>query len=167
MCYVYILLLVGLISCAKEEYSEDFNEMLQLELIMSDCVYEANTPIDCKAVLSYTGDEDFFHFYSGDPVIMFAIGGPGYFNGESDLLNKGAYLYTINKDNPIECNFKKYIGNHLNTDEAAVDFWKRFVEEDDLLLDVGDYEIFAKCSYSLSPGEETITVIAKEKISVK
>ena len=167
-----ILLVVGilgvLIVFSIDTVKEQTRDLpLQLEIELSDSVYRAGDPIDCKAILSYVGEENSFKFYSGEPVVMFAIGGDGYFNGELDLLNKGMYCYSIERGTAIEYPFKKYIGNHFNSDENAVDFWREFSEEKDLVLKPGEYEIFARCSYSLNPGDEFTTITVSEKIIVK
>jgi hypothetical protein len=86
---------------------------LQLALVFSKPVYNSHEPIICKAILSYIGEEAFFDFYSGKPVIMFAIEGDRYFNGQKDLLQKGLYSCTIKKNYPLEYPFKKYKGEPL------------------------------------------------------
>lgn len=170
MWLVMLSIGMALTGCAKDvpnlkEY--DGEERLQLELVLSDGEYKAGEPIECKAVLSYVGKEETFEFYSGDPVVMFAIGGGQYFNGEKDLLNKGQYSQIIHKGEPIEFPFVKYVGWHLNTNEAAVKFWENFLMDEELVLEPGEYEFFAQCSYMLEPGGESITITASEKVIVK
>lgn len=142
-------------------------EPLKLELVLSDTVYKANEPIECKAILSYVGSEESFQFYSGDPVIMFAIGGGEYFNGETDLLNKGQRVITIQKNNPIESPFVKYQGWHLNSDAEAAAFWQSFLNEEDLVLEPGDYVIYAQCAYALEQGGEYTIITTSKRITVE
>jgi len=145
----------------------DESELLQLELILSHDEYKANTPIDCKAVLSYVGEADYFEFCSGEPLVMFAIAGGEYFKGELDLLNKGQCFWKITKYEPIEVPFRKYKGWHLNTDKEAVLFWESFLVDEELKLEPGEYEIFARCVYASEPGGEYTTITQSKRIIVK
>lgn len=143
---------------------EDNN--LRLELMTSNEIYQSDEAIKCYVKLSYIGEENSFIFYSGSPVIMFALEGGEYFNGEWDLMNKGLDRYEIFKKEPVEYAFKKYMGNHLNTDTRAVDFWRNFMSSDELKLDPGEYKIFARVSYYLIRGGEEFTITASKKIIV-
>lgn len=170
MCLVVLSMVMTLIACTKvnsDTKANDSQEKLRLELILSAKEYKAGEPIECRAVLSYVGEGTSFEFYSGDPIVMFAIGGGQYFNGEKDLLNKGQYPRIIYKNEPIEFPFVKYVGWHLNTDEGAVSFWKEFLMDEELVLEPGEYEIFAQCSYALEPGSESTTITVSEKVTVK
>lgn len=163
-------MVMTLMACTKVNSDTKANgskEKLQLELILSAREYKAGEPIECKAVLSYVGEGESFEFYSGDPIVMFAIGGGQHFNGEKDLLNKGQYSQIIYKNEPIEFPFVKYVGWHLNTDEDAVSFWEDFLVDEELTLEPGEYEIFAQCSYALEPGSESTTITVSEKVTVK
>lgn len=117
---------------------------LHLELITDKTIYTANEPITCKAMLKYTGSENSYSFYSGDPIIMLSISGGEYFNGESDLINKGTYKQTIQKNEPIEVPFTSYVGLHLDSDLNAVEFWNDFSKNQELILPSGEYELMAK-----------------------
>lgn len=163
LCFVVLFIITTLIVCIKESDDEE----LQLELILSAEEYKASEPIECKAVLSYTGDEESFEFLSGNPVVMFAIDGGKYFDAERDLLNKGVDPQIIYKDEPIEFPFEKYVGWHLNTDEAAVSFWENFLMDEELVLEPGEYEIFAQCWYMLELGGQVTTITVSEKVTVK
>lgn len=170
MCLVVLFMGVALIGCTKANPNpkeHDGEDQLRLELMISAGEYKADEPIECKAVLSYVGERETFEFYSGDPVVMFAIDGGQYFNGEKDLLNKGQYSHIIHKGEPIEFSFVKYVGWHLNTNEAAVSFWKNFLMDEELVLEPGEYEIFARCSYMLEQGGESSTITVSEKVTVK
>ena len=162
-CLVVLLVITTLIVCIKESNDEE----LQLELILSAEEYKAGEPIECKAVLSYTGEDECFEFLSGDPVVMFAIDGGKYFDAEKSLLNKGVDPQIIYKDEPMEFPFKKYVGFHLNTDEEAVSFWENFLKDEELVLEPGEYEIFAQCWYVLEMGGEVTTITVSEKVTVK
>lgn len=170
MCLMVMSIGAVLIGCKKSDLNpqkHDGEEQLRLELILSAREYKADEPIECKAVLSYVGEGKTLEFYTGDPVVMFAIGGGQFFNGEKDLLNKGQYSKTIRSGKPIEFPFKKYVGWHLNTDEAAVSFWENFLKDDELVLEPGEYEIFAQCAYALELGGEYSTLTVSEKVTVK
>lgn len=137
---------------------------LQLELQMDKTSFSPNEPITCKAVLKYTGSESNYTFYSGEPIIMFSISGGEYFNGESDLINKGIYKQTILKDEPIEVPFTSYIGWHLNSDQDAVDFWNSFSNNKELMLPAGEYVLMAKVIYYREQG--TRRTLLSDNISI-
>ena len=127
---------------------------LKLELTTSSDTYRSDEAIECKATLTYIGEEDGFKFYSGDPVVMFALEGGAFFHGEQDMLNVGVDRYEILRGEPIEYRFEKYVGSHLTADKEAVDFWANFLQEDELKLEPGRYKMFAKISYCLTLGGE-------------
>ncbi len=164
-----VFLMPSLSACSKDTtVGRDRN--LQLELVCSQSVYDSNEPIDCTAILSYIGEEDSLDFYTGDPAVMFAIGGGQYFNGQRDLLQRHSLnQHTIEKDHPIEYPFIKYMGTHSNKDQDAVDFWNEFLAKDEFLLEPGDYEIFAAISYMLTPGtgDTSSTIIVSKTITVE
>jgi len=170
---IVFLMLVGLFTmlfisaCSDGNLIAAQDKNLQLELVFSRSVYSSNEPIECKAILSYIGAEDSFDFYSGKPIVMFSIGGSQFFNGKTDLLQKGLYSFTIQKDAPLEYPFSKYKGTHLNTDKDAIDFWNKFLAKDELLLEPGDYKIFAQVSYALTPGDTSSTITVSKTITVK
>lgn len=130
----------------------DADGKLRLELVLPKSRYRENEAITCHAVLTYVGEKDTFTFLAGEPVVMFAIGGGEYFNGDYDLVQKEAYYpQKIEKNQPIEYPFQKYIGVHLGSVEKAVRFWKEFLAQEDLILAPGKYEIIASINYGLSP----------------
>ncbi len=160
-----VFMMPSLSACSKDT-RRDRN--LQLELVCSQSVYDSNEPIDCTAILSYIGEEDSFDFYTGDPAMMFAIGGGQYFNGQSDLLQLDVFNhFTIEKDHPIEFPFVKYMGFHLGRDQDAVDFWNEFLAKDEFLLEPGDYEIFAAVWYVLTPGDKSSIITVSKTITVE
>lgn len=164
-----LLLMTCLSACANDNSTVEADNNLQLELVISKSEYASNEPIDCKAILSYVGNENSFSFHSGEPIVMFSIGGNKYFKGALDLINKGFYLHTIEKEKPEEYLFSKNFGSYVSSDTEAAEFWRDFHSSNELLLDSGEYEIFAQVNYAITPGElnsyHTITV--KKAITVK
>lgn len=82
MCLMVMSIGAVLIGCKKSDLNpqkHDGEEQLRLELILSAREYKADEPIECKAVLSYVGEGKTLEFYTGDPVVMFAIGGGQFF----------------------------------------------------------------------------------------
>lgn len=146
----------------------DQDENLRLELVLPKSKYQKDEEITCKAILTYIAEGQTFEIFTGDPVVMFAIDGGEHFRGDLDLLQKGLYAQKIEKDEPVEYPFKKYVGRHLGSDEDAVKFWKEFLAEQQLILPPGKYEILAKVNYRLSPKDRYPTFLTvKHKIRVQ
>ena len=163
-----IMILCGsLISCTKKNVVSD--DLLQLELIISDTEYAIGEPIECKAILTYIGKGDSYTFYPNDRIVKIVIDGGEYFNGVYDLVSKDIIYpaVTIYKDQSMEFSFVKYGGTYLESDKEAAAFWKEFMEEETLFLEKGEYEIIACCQHRAEKGKECQTLMVSEKIVVR
>ena len=152
---------------------------LQLELWLSKNKYEAGEPIECKALLTYTGKEDEMKVHFRNPMIVFAVDGGKYLHKDQYGWWSGGSIRDITrvlqKGDTLEIPFQKQQYNNSflqrnDEDEAEKSFWENYLSSSDLMLEPGRYTIFAHCSYSLSgfpdwPNFQYITV--SEKITVK
>lgn len=163
----YFAVLAGLCLVLLGFLMVNSKQELKLDLRLSDTVYDSDEPIEFDAVLTYAGQEDSFTFYSGEPVVMFAIEGGEFFRGEIDLINLGMKKFTIPKNNPKVYPYRKTVGWHLNSDQDAVQFWKEFMETDELFLPPGTYIIWAQCAYMTEPGGECTIITTRNRITVK
>ena len=147
----------------------DQDENLSLELVLPKSKYQEDEEIICKAVLTYIGEDQIFEFSTGDPAVMFAIDGGEYFKGDLDLIQRDVLLpRKIERSTPVEYPFKKYTGTHLDSDEDAVKFWRKFLAREQLVLAPGKYEIIAKVHYRpLSKDDNPSVLTVRHKIQVQ
>lgn len=167
---------------------------LQLELVLPKHRFEAGEPIECKAVLTYTGDEDEIELYLRNPSMIFVVDGGEYMNEDqygwtairdvlpatpalTRILEKGVsveypfekqqdgyYQYTIAADGEE----KTIIERTIDEEEKA--FWEHYRSSSELTLEPGRYKIIARLGYSLEyvtahgPFEE---IVVSETIIVK
>ncbi len=164
-----VLILASLSGCSVDGPVSviDQDENLSLELVLPKSRYQKDEEIICKAVLTYIGEDQTFEFFTGDPAVMLAIDGGEYFNGDLDLIQRDVRLSRkIEKGAPVEYPLKKYAGIHLESDEDAVQFWKEFLEQEQLILPPGRYEIIAKISYTSAKDTSSILTV-RHKIQVQ
>ncbi len=166
---VAALILASLSGCSVDGPVSvtDQDENLSLELVLPKSRYREDEEITCKAVLTYVGDDQTFEFFTGDPLLKFAIGGGEYFNGDLDLVQRDVICpQKIEKGVPVEYPFKKYMGRHLDSDESAVKFWKEFLAQEQLILPPGKYEIIARVSYTSARDTSSVLTV-RHKIQVQ
>ncbi len=167
---------------------------LQLELVLPKHRFEAGEPIECKAVLTYTGDEDDIKLYLRNPSMIFVVDGGEYMHEEQygttavrDVLPATPALTSVlKKGETVEYPFEKQqdgyyryriIGDKeektLTTrtaDEEEEAFWEKYRSGPELTLEPGRYKIIARLGYSLEyvtaygPFEE---IVVSETIIVK
>ena len=149
---------------------------LQLELVLPKHRFEAGEPIECKAVLTYVGDEESVKVYFENPIVMFSVDGGEYLRAElyswplHDIENIPAITRVIKRGEPIEFPFAKYRVFRGNEDDKEKAFWENYNASSELILEAGRYKIYARCAYSLKnvtahgPFQE---IIVNEKIIVK
>ena len=64
-------------------YAQEQNEEFRLELVVANGRVKAGEPIDCKAILTYVGEEESFQaYYMEKGIVMFALGGGEYLRGK-------------------------------------------------------------------------------------
>lgn len=178
---LYLLLFAaGLFLIALSGSSPKEKSPLQLELVLPKHKFEAGEPIECKALLTYTGEEE-IKVYFRNPMVFFVVDGGEYMHENQygwavrDILNIPAVTRVLKIDEPLEIPFQKqqYSYSFLQRrdgDEAAKDFWESYRSTSDLILEPGRYKIFARCGYSLDkvtahgPFEE---IVVSERITVK
>lgn len=175
--YVLLFALVFLLtacSASQPVQALDQNEEFRLELVVADSKVKADEPIDCKAILTYVGEEESFQaYYMEEGIVMFALGGGEYFYGEMDLhtIQPGrGEKRVFYKDEPVEIPFyKRMLKNRYlkNEDEAAAAFWKEYLAEPELMLERGKYEIIAEFAYGDEPTGAGEYVSASVNITVR
>ena len=165
---------------------------LQLELVLPKKQFEAGEPIECKAVLTYVGEEDEIKVYLRNPSMIFVVDGGEYMRENQygwavhDILNNPALIRVLKKGESVEYPFEKQqYGYYRYTivadgeekaliertiDEEEEAFWEHYRSSSELTLEPGRYRIIARYGYSLEyvtahgPFEE---IVVSEAIIVK
>ena len=132
------------------------NNDLQLQLVLPKHQFEAGEPIECKAVLTYVGEEDSVTIFYNNPIVIFTLDGDEYFRGDRygwavrDVYNAPAVTRTLKKGEPLEIPYQKQ--QHQFTgllDDAEKAFWEDYKASPELTLEPGKYEMIAHFAYSL------------------
>lgn len=132
------------------------NNDLQLQLMLPKHKFEAGEPIECKAVLTYVGEEDTVTIFYNNPIVIFTLDGGEYFHGDRygwavhDVNNAPAAARILKKGEPMEIPFQKQ--QHWFTgllDDTEKAFWEDYKASPELTLEPGNYEIIAHFAYSL------------------
>ncbi len=135
--------------------------LLQLELVLPKKQFKAGEPIECKAVLTYVGEEDLIKVYFDNPIITFSLDGGEYLHGEmadyprNDVLPvPPARTMAMKKGEAIEFWFQKQqyaaLGSRNFAEEEAEAFWDHYLSSSELVLEPGRYRILARCRYSFT-----------------
>ena len=132
------------------------NHDLQLQLVLPKHQFEAGEPIECKAVLTYVGEEDSVTIFYNNPIVIFTLDGGEYFRGDRygwavhDVNNAPAVARTLKKGEPLEIPYQKQ--QHQFTglmDDAEKAFWEDYKASPELTLEPGKYEMIVHFAYSL------------------
>lgn len=132
------------------------NHDLQLQLVLPKHQFEAGEPIECKAVLTYVGEEDSVTIFYNNPIVIFTLDGGEYFRGDRygwavrDVYNAPAVTRTLKKGEPLEIPYQKQ--QHQFTglmDDAEKAFWEDYKASPELTLEPGKYEMIVHFAYSL------------------
>lgn len=132
---------------------------LQLELVLPKKQFEAGEPIECKAVLTYVGEEDEITVCFRNPMVVFVVDGGKYLHEDQYGWRTGGgirdIIRVIKKGETIEIPFqKRQYGNSFlqrnDEDEEERAFWDHYLSSSELTLEPGRYKIIVHCSYSLS-----------------
>ena len=178
---LYFLLLAAALFLTAYSGSVPKEEpQLQLELVLSKNKYEAGEPIECKALLTYVGDQDEIKVYFRNPAVTFVVDGGEYmrkdqYNWATRDVFLAAGTRILKKGEPLEIPFQKHqykasFSQRTTGDEAENEFWENYRSTSELMLEPGRYKMYARLGYSLKyatlsgPFEE---IVISKKFTVK